>query len=52
MYKYNSEILMKKRKKNNYNNNNKTEFKDIIQCQRVIPAEPNLMIKRDQPRMI
>ena len=36
---------MKKRNKNNYNNNNKTKFKDIIQCQRVITAEPNLIIK-------
>ena len=28
---------MKNRKKNNYNNSNKTELKDIIQCQRIIP---------------
>ena len=28
--------LMKIRNKNNYKNNNKTEFKDIIQSQRVI----------------
>ena len=43
---------MKKRDKNNYNNSNKTEFKDIIQCQRVIPSEPNLIIKCDQQKMI
>ena len=40
------------RNKINYSNNNKTEFKDIIQCQRVIPAEPNFIIKFDQHRMI
>ena len=43
---------MKKSNKNNYNNNNKTKFKDIIQCPRVIPAEPNLIIKCDQHKMI
>ena len=29
---------MKNRIKNNYNNNKKTELKEIIQCQRVIPV--------------
>ena len=29
---------IKNRNKNNYNNSNKTELKDIIQCQMVIPV--------------
>ena len=43
---------MRNRNKINCNNNNKTEFKNTIQCQRVIPAEPNLVIKCDQHKMI
>ena len=42
---------MKNRSKINCSNNNKTEFKDIIQFQRVIAAEPNLIIKCDQHKM-
>ena len=30
----------------------KPSLKIIIQCQRVIPAEPNLIIKCDQHKMI
>ena len=30
--------LMKNRNKNNYNDNSKTELKDIIQSQRIIPV--------------
>ena len=43
---------MKNRNTINYKNNNKTEFKNIIQCQRVIPAKPNLIIKCNQRKMI
>ena len=42
---------MKNRSKINYNKN-KTGFKDVTQCQTVIPAEPNLLIKCDQHKMI
>ena len=48
-YKYiRKKISEKKRNKNNFNNNKKTEFKGIIQCQRVILAEPNLIIKNSE----
>ena len=30
--------LMENRNKNNYNDNSKTELKDIIQSQRIIPV--------------
>ena len=37
MSEYNREKKENRNKNNNNNNSNKTEPKDIIQCQRVIP---------------